>query len=176
MTEQTFTVTAREPEGWLKAFEVVSPSGVAVYFSHLDRAVWHVIDQGGVALYEGAEIGETGPDWEPTAKTKYYAQRGNLYAFGPTIYRALENLQWLIDTEAPEGTTADAPEGFTPRIVNPAEWPLFTATRQDGTRTTYSALDLDSAVRYCPAAVRVVNLETGEEWAKDNPTFQSGSM
>ncbi|SPA50627.1 hypothetical protein [Cupriavidus taiwanensis] len=59
--------------------------------------------------------------------------------------------------------------------TNPAEWPLFAATRQDGTKTVYSSPDFSSAVRYCPAAVRVVNLETGEEWEKDNPTIQSGS-
>jgi len=41
----------------------------------------------------GAEIGETGPDWEPTARTKYYAQVGNLFAFGPTQGKALDNLE-----------------------------------------------------------------------------------
>lgn len=37
-------------------------------------------------------IGETGPDWEPTEATKYYAQLGERYAFGATPAEALNNL------------------------------------------------------------------------------------
>lgn len=43
---------------------------------------------------EGVEIGETGPDWEPTAATRYYAQRGENgpFEFGPTPEAALAAL------------------------------------------------------------------------------------
>lgn len=38
-------------------------------------------------------IGETGPDWEPTQATRYYAQRGEgKFAFGATEREAFENL------------------------------------------------------------------------------------
>jgi hypothetical protein len=38
-------------------------------------------------------IGETGPDWEPDAAHRYYAQRGDgLYSFGATEKEAFENL------------------------------------------------------------------------------------
>lgn len=35
----------------------------------------------------------TGPDWEPTAATKYFAQLGKNYAFGPTKRAALAALK-----------------------------------------------------------------------------------
>ena len=40
-------------------------------------------------------IGLTGPDWEPTASMRYYAQRGDAarsFAFGATEAEALANL------------------------------------------------------------------------------------
>lgn len=39
------------------------------------------------------ESGETGPDWEPDERTKFYAQRGKNYAFGPTLTEAIRNLR-----------------------------------------------------------------------------------
>jgi len=40
----------------------------------------------------GLEIGLTGPDWQPNAATRYYAQRGKLFAFGATELFAVEAL------------------------------------------------------------------------------------
>lgn len=38
-------------------------------------------------------IGETGPDWEPTAEMRYYAQRGDgVFVFGATEREAFEAL------------------------------------------------------------------------------------
>jgi hypothetical protein len=40
----------------------------------------------------GIEYGETGPDWEPTDATRYYAQRGKVFEFGPTPEAAIAKL------------------------------------------------------------------------------------
>lgn len=42
--------------------------------------------------HETIIIEETGPDWEPTALTAFYAQRGKLYAFGRDEQEALSKL------------------------------------------------------------------------------------
>lgn len=41
---------------------------------------------------DGIESGLTGEDWEPTASTRYYAQKGELYAFGRTEKEAITAL------------------------------------------------------------------------------------
>lgn len=38
------------------------------------------------------EVGETGPDWEPTAETKFYAQVDGDFEFGPTPAAAVRKL------------------------------------------------------------------------------------
>jgi hypothetical protein len=58
------------------------------------------------------ETGETGPDWEPTDATRYYAQRGDgPFAFGPTVTDAVIALERLEAEKAaalaPDGTRRD---------------------------------------------------------------------
>lgn len=38
------------------------------------------------------EVGETGPDWEPTADNKFYAQIEGDFEFGPTPAAAVKAL------------------------------------------------------------------------------------
>ena len=37
---------------------------------------------------DGIILGFTGPDWEPTGDTLYFAQRGDKFAFGPNALAA----------------------------------------------------------------------------------------
>lgn len=39
----------------------------------------------------------TGPDWEPTSATKYYAQLGKEFAFGPTKKDAVAALKRKVE-------------------------------------------------------------------------------
>ena len=45
---------------------------------------------------DGLEFGLTGPDWLPDASTRYYAQMGKAYAFGPTEALAVAALKDLL--------------------------------------------------------------------------------
>ncbi|MER8406973.1 hypothetical protein NKH16_19955 [Mesorhizobium sp. M1307] len=42
-------------------------------------------------------VGETGPDWEPDATTKYYAQIEGIYAFGSTPEAAIAALEAIMN-------------------------------------------------------------------------------
>lgn len=43
------------------------------------------------------EVGHTGPDWEPTDKTKWYAECLGHYRFGPTCIEAVKALIEALD-------------------------------------------------------------------------------
>lgn len=45
------------------------------------------------------EVGLTGQDWEPTPSTKYYAQLGKEYAFGPTKREAVAALKRKVESK-----------------------------------------------------------------------------
>lgn len=61
------------------------------------------------------ETGLTGPDWEPTAETKYYAVWGTEFDFGPTPWDAVAAL--MLRTTDKEGLkdwlTAHWPKEWT---------------------------------------------------------------
>lgn len=44
-------------------------------------------------------VGLTGPDWEPTPSTKYYAQLGKEYAFGATKREAISALKVKVESK-----------------------------------------------------------------------------
>lgn len=45
---------------------------------------------------DGIESGLTGPDWEPTAQERYFAQKGEQYAFGPSEAEAIAALHGIL--------------------------------------------------------------------------------
>lgn len=42
---------------------------------------------------DGITFGLTGPDWEPDDDTRYFAQRGGEFSFGPTAVEAVQQLK-----------------------------------------------------------------------------------
>lgn len=67
------------------------------------------------AAQDAIETGRTGPDWEPTSKTAFYAQLGKDFAFGPTPEAATEALMAQIaPTPAVEFDLAKWLDGFWP--------------------------------------------------------------